>query len=103
MSIDSFAPIIGASGAIAGVLGGYLFLFPRAKVLTFCTHRFPLFVELPAVLLLLIWFVTQLVSGVASLDRRGCYGGPLLGPYRRFIGGALLTLILDPKPTKRNL
>lgn len=55
MSFDSIAPLIGASGAIAGVLGGYLVLFPRARVLTVViVILFPLFVELPAVFLLLM-------------------------------------------------
>ena len=56
MSFDSIAPLIGASGAIAGVLGGYLVLFPRARVLTVViVILFPLFVELPAIFLLLMW------------------------------------------------
>lgn len=99
MSIDSFAPIIGASGAIAGVLGGYLFLFPRAKVLTVIVLIiFPLFVELPAVLLLLMWFVTQFVSGVASLETgEAVYGGVAYwGHIGGFVAGAILALILSP-------
>jgi rhomboid family protein len=102
ISIDSLAPIIGASGAIAGVLGGYLFLFPRARVLTVVVLIvFPLFVELPAILLLLIWFATQFVSGVASLETgEALYGGVAYwGHIGGFIGGALLTLILDPETT----
>jgi membrane associated rhomboid family serine protease len=105
MSIDSFAPIIGASGAIAGVLGGYLFLFPRAKVLTVIVLIvFPLFVELPAILLLLMWFVTQFVSGIASLETgEALYGGiAYWGHIGGFIGGALLTLMLDPVSHRRN-
>ncbi len=63
----SRVPIIGASGAIAGILGAYFISFPRAKVLTLL----PLFffitlVEIPAVWFLLLWFVIQLLSGFAT-------------------------------------
>ena len=60
---DSPYPIIGASGAISGVLGAYLLLFPRAKVLTLVL--LPFFVttlRMPAMLLLLLWFAAQLVE-----------------------------------------
>lgn len=100
ISIDSFAPVIGASGAIAGVLGGYLFLFPRAKVLTLVVLViFPIFVELPAILLLLLWFASQFVSGIASLETgEALYGGVAYwGHIGGFIGGAILTLILNPE------
>ena len=105
ISMDSLAPLIGASGAIAGVLGGYLFLFPRAKVLTLIVLIvFPIFVELPAILLLLMWFATQFVSGVASLETgEALYGGVAYwGHIGGFIGGALLTLMLDPEATTRS-
>ncbi len=59
-------PIIGASGAISGVLGAYLLLFPRAKVLTLVLLPFFFTVlRLPAMLLLLLWFAVQLVSDLA--------------------------------------
>lgn len=106
VSMDSLAPLIGASGAIAGVLGGYLFLFPRAKVLTLIVLIvFPIFLELPAILVLLMWFATQFVSGVASLETgEALYGGVAYwGHIGGFIGGALLTLMLDTHTTTRNL
>jgi hypothetical protein len=64
----SSVPMVGASGAIAGVLGAYMLLFPQARVVTLL----PLFfvfttVELPAVIFLLFWFVSQVFSGVMSL------------------------------------
>jgi membrane associated rhomboid family serine protease len=63
----SQAPIIGASGAIAGILGAYFVLYPRAKVLTLL----PLFffitlVEIPAIWFLLLWFGMQVVNGFAT-------------------------------------
>jgi membrane associated rhomboid family serine protease len=61
---DSQVPMVGASGAIAGVLGAYLVLFPQSRVLTLV---FIVLVEVPAVLLLGVWFATQLLSGLGAL------------------------------------
>jgi membrane associated rhomboid family serine protease len=69
VSPQSMVPIVGASGAIAGVMGGYFVLYPRSRVLTLI----PLFliwveiIEVPAVLFLGIWFVLQLFSGVGTM------------------------------------
>lgn len=72
----SAVPSVGASGAIAGVLGAYLLLFPRARVeVLMPIFFFPLFFELPAVLYLGFWFLTQLFSGAASLGNRAQVGG----------------------------
>jgi membrane associated rhomboid family serine protease len=60
----STTPMVGASGAIAGVLGAYLVLFPHSRVLTLV---FIVFVEVPAVMLLGLWFATQLLSGLGTL------------------------------------
>jgi membrane associated rhomboid family serine protease len=69
-------PAIGASGAIAGVLGAYLVIFPRARVLTLIPLGFFLrLTELPAVIVLGLWFVLQLFSGVASLGARTAEAG----------------------------
>ena len=59
-------PAIGASGAIAGVLGAYLVLYPGARVLTLVFFFFQ--VELPAVVFLGVWFLSQLANGAASLS-----------------------------------
>lgn len=65
---DSIVPTVGASGAIAGVLGAYAFAFPRAKVLTLIPLLlFFQVVSLPALLLLGLWFVFQFAAG-ALLD-----------------------------------
>lgn len=64
----SEVPIIGASGAIAGVLGAYFVTFPRARVLTLLPIIiFFTIVEIPAVIFLAFWFVLQLFNGTASL------------------------------------
>ena len=67
-NIQSKAPCIGASGAIAGVLGAYMITFPRARVVTIV----PLFVfiqvmELPAIVVLGFWFVIQFFNGAATI------------------------------------
>ena len=65
---DSTIPSIGASGAIAGVLGAYLMFFPTARLIVlFPIVFFPFFFEVPAVLYLLLWFFIQLFSGTATL------------------------------------
>ena len=64
----SSAPMVGASGAIAGVLGAYLVLFPRARILSLVPILFIFtLIEVPAVVFLLFWFASQLFSGFLSL------------------------------------
>lgn len=65
---SSSLPAIGASGAVAGVLGAYIVLFPRAHVMTLIPFGFFIAMrELPALLVLGLWFVMQLFTGVASI------------------------------------
>lgn len=68
----STVPTIGASGAIAGVLGGYFVTFPRSRILSLVPiFIFVTFMELPAVLFLFLWFAMQLLNGVASVGIPG--------------------------------
>jgi membrane associated rhomboid family serine protease len=65
---DSVVPMVGASGAIAGVMGAYFVLYPKSRIVTLI----PLFfffqvIEVPAILFLGIWFLMQFVSGVGSI------------------------------------
>jgi membrane associated rhomboid family serine protease len=64
---DSMAPMIGASGAVAGVLGGYVLLYPRASIVTFMPIPF-LFnlVDIPAWIFLGLWFLSQFLLGAGS-------------------------------------
>ncbi len=66
-NIDSSAPMVGASGAIAGVMGAYLIKFPRARISTIIFFIFIVRVDVPATLMLVYWFITQLVSGFGSV------------------------------------
>lgn len=68
----STTPTLGASGAIAGVLGAYIILFPRARVTTLIALGiFFQLVDVPAFVFLIVWFGMQLLSGVASLAEPG--------------------------------
>jgi membrane associated rhomboid family serine protease len=94
MNPQSALPAVGASGAIAGVLGGYLVLFPHARVMTFIPIGFVVALrELPAILVLGLWFVLQIFTGAASLGARSLEeaGGVA---YFAHIGGFIAGLIL---------
>jgi membrane associated rhomboid family serine protease len=68
----SHVPMIGASGAISGVLGAYLLLFPNARVLTLIPlGLFTRLVEIPAVIVLGFWFVVQLFNGLLTFNFAG--------------------------------
>ncbi|MCH8267364.1 MAG: rhomboid family intramembrane serine protease [Acidobacteria bacterium] len=72
----STVPTVGASGAIAGVLGAYLITYPRAKVLTLLfLFFFITTVEIPAFLFLIGWFALQIFNGMISLGPEGQLGG----------------------------
>lgn len=92
-SPDSGAPLVGASGAIAGVLGAYLVLYPRAKVWSLLTFFFFLPLRLPAWLVLGSWFLLQYLyfRGASMAAGSGvAYGAHVIG----FVVGALLVLPL---------
>jgi len=67
INFHSTVPVIGASGAIAGVMGAYLVLYPGARVLTLIPiFIFPFFIDLPAIIFLGLWFFMQFLSGLSS-------------------------------------
>jgi membrane associated rhomboid family serine protease len=85
-SPSSDIPTIGASGAIAAVLGGYLLLYPRARVLTVVFIVFFVTVlELPAIFMLGLWFLEQIYFGAADLSSPTGGGGGVA--YWAHIGG----------------
>ncbi len=76
VSTGSIVPMIGASGAIAGVMGAYLVLYPHSRVLTVVFLLFFMdMIKVPAVFFLGLWFVKELFSGVGSLGARSLSGG----------------------------
>ncbi|MBI2330563.1 rhomboid family intramembrane serine protease [Candidatus Daviesbacteria bacterium] len=82
---ESSIPMLGASGAVAGVLGAYFALFPKHKIKTLLIiFVFVTIVDIPAYFLLFYWFITQFFSGVASIN--SVDGGIAFLPH---IGGFL--------------
>lgn len=97
---NSTAPMIGASGAIAAVLGGYILLYPRARVLTLVLIVFFFtLVELPALVLLGLWFAEQLYFAAAGLTDPVGSGGTVA--YFAHVGGFLFGLALIGLFSKR--
>jgi membrane associated rhomboid family serine protease len=97
---QSMVPNIGASGAIAGVLGAYLILFPRARIITLL----PLFVfftvvEIPAYFFLGIWFLIQFLSGAAMIGRATATSGGVAwwAHIGGFVSGVLLLMVFAPR------
>jgi membrane associated rhomboid family serine protease len=86
----SVVPTVGASGAISGVMGAFIILYPRARVTTLIPALFLFFtVKIPAVLMLGYWFFIQLFSGVASLGMGDQGGVAWFAHIGGFIVGAL--------------
>ncbi len=98
----SSVPVIGASGAIAGVMGAYYVLHPRARILTFIPiFIIPWFIELPAVFFLGWWFLFQLFSGTVAQVLPSSGGGVAWwGHVGGFIAGLLLVIFFK-KPTRQ--
>jgi membrane associated rhomboid family serine protease len=95
---SSAVPNLGASGAIAGVLGAYLVMFPRRRVLTLIFFFIITFVSLPASVLLGLWFVLQVFSGVGALSSHVNSGGVAFWAHiGGFAFGALVALAFFPK------
>jgi membrane associated rhomboid family serine protease len=87
----STVPMIGASGAIAAVLGGYIVLYPRARItsLVFLGFFYQL-IDVPAIVVLGFWFALQLIDGIASLGLSGTEGGVAIFAH---IGGFVAGLV----------
>lgn len=88
----STVPVVGASGAIAGVMGAYLVMFPHSRIVLMIPVLFwPVFVQMSAVFFLFYWFLLQLVSGGLSLGASTVRGGVA---YWAHIGGFVAGLAL---------
>jgi membrane associated rhomboid family serine protease len=93
-------PTIGASGAIAGVMGAYLIKFPRARIITLIPIFFFITtMEIPAVFLLLWWFGIQFLNGVGTLGATDYTGGGVawFAHIGGFVTGMLLIRLFPPK------
>ena len=104
----STAPTIGASGAIAGVLGAYALLFPRARVLTLIfIVFFVTLVEIPALILLALWFILQFVPalGQVAVGSGGDQGVAYFAHVGGFVfglavAGAMLSVMRRRRPNR---
>ena len=102
MNPASTVPTIGASGAIAGVMGAYFVLYPHSRVLSLV----PLFIiwemiEVPAILFLGLWFLMQFFSGVGAVAEAGVETGGVAfwAHVAGFVAGAAAVLVLK-KPSR---
>ena len=93
----SFAPTLGASGAIAGILGAYAILFPGARIVTLVPVFFLQVIELPALLVLGMWFILQLFSGSFALASAVSGGTAWWAHIGGFLIGVLLISIVKPR------
>ncbi len=100
LNVDSTIPSIGASGAIAGVLGAYLLLYPRARVLTFVVLIvFIRLMYLPAGFILAVWFLFQLLNGgMAGSQSAG--GVAFWAHIGGFVAGMLLVGVFKKKEVR---
>jgi len=101
--LNSTFPMIGASGAIAGVMGGYFLLYPRARVLMLVPFLFIFFLWLPAWVVLGYWFVLQFLSGVGTAlvtAERSSGGVAFWAHVGGFVAGMLLVRLF-PSRTRR--
>jgi membrane associated rhomboid family serine protease len=103
-SPGSRVPMVGASGAIAGVLGAYFVMFPRSRVLTLV----PIFIivqliEVPAIVLLGLWFVLQLLSGVGSLGQTADVGGVAFWAHAGGFIAGMIGVLLFRRPERQRV
>ena len=96
-------PIVGASGAVAGVMGAYFVLYPRSRIVTLL----PIFVfihiiEVPAIFFLGVWFLMQFVSGLGSLQSTPGAGGIAFWAHvAGFAAGALGVFVFRRRERQR--
>jgi membrane associated rhomboid family serine protease len=98
-SLDSNIPNVGASGAIAGVLGAYILLFPQSRVSVLQGQRI---IPVPALMVIGLWFILQLFSGIGSISETSDTGGvAFMAHVGGFVTGFLLTFMFRGNPRTR--
>ena len=106
LTTDPRIPMVGASGAIAGVMGAYIVKFPHSRILSLVTVIFFFTtIEVPAWVMLIFWFVTQFFNGVGTIAYSHASGGGVafFAHVGGFVAGAGLILLMRPNErfTKR--
>ena len=97
MDPTSRVPMVGASGAIAGVMGAYLVKFPRSRVKMLAFLLFIFTFELPAWLMLIYWFALQVFGGVGSVTEAAQGGVAFFAHVGGFVTGAVLVNAMGPR------
>jgi membrane associated rhomboid family serine protease len=98
-SVGSNVPNLGASGAIAGVLGGYILLFPRGQVKVLMGRSV---IPMPALVVIGLWIVLQFVSGIGSITSSAQTGGvAYMAHIGGFLAGVVLTFLLRATATRQ--
>ena len=99
LSPDQRVPMVGASGAIAGVMGAYIVKFPHSRILSLVTIVFFFTtIEVPAWIMLIYWFGIQFVSGVGSIASHSSGGGvAFFAHVGGFVAGAAVVNLLAPR------
>ncbi|HEX2905210.1 MAG TPA: rhomboid family intramembrane serine protease [Phototrophicaceae bacterium] len=100
-------PLVGASGAISGILGSYLLLWPGSRVQTMIVwfRFFPRFYKIPALAMLGYWFIVNLLSGIAALSVPTIGGVAFLAHVGGFVSGLIITFfyLMFNKPPDRTV
>ncbi len=100
-SLDSNIPNLGASGAIAGVLGAYLVMFPQGRVHVLMGRGV---IPMPALIVVGLWFVLQIFSGIDSISQTADTGGvAYMAHIGGFVAGFVLTFLLGGNTSQRRL
>lgn len=100
----SAIPMVGASGAIAGVLGAYLVMFPHSRILTLVPiFVFVQIIEVPALLFLGLWFLLQLMSGVGSLGQSADMGGIAFWAHAGGFAAGLVAVWFFKRPERQRV
>ena len=101
MSANSTVPNLGASGAIAGVLGAYILLFPKGQVSVLMGRGV---IPVPALVVIGFWIVLQLVSGVGAISNTAETGGvAYMAHIGGFFAGLILTFVLRSSSTAQTV
>src|SRR5260370_948203 len=91
VNLSSTVPALGASGAISGVMGAYMLLYPRARVLTLV---FVFLIPIPAVIILGYWFLLQFLAGFSALGTSASGGVAWWAHIGGFLLGMMITQLV---------
>jgi membrane associated rhomboid family serine protease len=99
-SLGSNIPNLGASGAIAGVLGAYILMFPKGSVRVLQGQRV---IQVPALIVIGLWIALQLFSGIGSISAADTGGVAYMAHVGGFVSGFVLTYLLGGSTASRRL